>query len=202
VKLLGAIPALLLAVLLGQGRAPSRAPRGQADAGDRPILLGTDPPGRLRPSPPLPTDAGNAQRDAGPDEVHLELQALRARLDALEQELVRSRETAQQLQQLTSEVQQLRQQISDAEAQRQAAEQQREAQRAAMQSAVSALYAAQQRLQGGNASIEAELQQAQAAFTGQAQRDVQAARAALQNRDLAGARALLSAAISDAQAGR
>ena len=51
-------------------------------------------------------------------------------------------------------------------------------------------------------AIETELDQAQRSFTGQAQRDVQAARAALRNRDLAAARALLSAAISDAQAGR
>jgi chromosome segregation ATPase len=200
VKLLGAIPALLLAVLLGQGRAPSRAPRGQADGG--PILLGTDPPGRLRPAPPEAADAGTAARDAGPDEVHRELQALRTRLDALEQELAQSRQTSQQLEQLTSEVQQLRQQVADAEAQRLAAEEQRQSQRAALQSAVDALYTAQQRLQAGNASIDAELDQAQAAFTGQAQRQVQAARTALRNSDLTGARALLSAAISAAQAGR
>jgi chromosome segregation ATPase len=203
VKLLSAIPALLLAVLLGQGRAPSRATRARPDAGeDRPVLLGTDPPGRLRPTAPAAADAGTAQRDAGPDEVHRELQALRARLDVLEQELARSRQTSQQLEQLTSEVQQLRQQVADGEAQRQAAQQQREAQRDSVQSAVSALYAAQQRLMGGNASIETELEQAQAAFSGQAQRDIQAARNALQNHDLVGARALLSAAISNAQAGR
>jgi chromosome segregation ATPase len=201
-RLLAAIPALLLAALLGQARAPTRAPRGRADAGDGPILLGTDPPGRLRPEAPAAADAGVAQRDAGPDEVHQELQALRARLDALEQELARSRETTQQLEQLTSEVQQLRQQVADAEAQRLAAEEQRQSQRAALQSAVEALYTAQQRLQAGNASIDAELDQAQAAFTGQAQRQVQAARAALRNSDLTGARALLSAAISNAQAGR
>lgn len=201
-RLFAAIPALLVAALLGQARAPTRTPRGRADAGDGPILLGTDPPGRLRPSPPAPADAGVAQRDAGPDEVHRELQTLSARLDALEQELARARQTSQQLDQLTSEVQQLRQQVADAEAQRQAAEDQRQSQRSAVQSAVSALYTAQQRLQGGNSSIEAELDQAQAAFTGQAQRQVQAARAALRNRDLAGARALLGAAISDAQAGR
>ncbi|MGZ6124167.1 MAG: hypothetical protein ACXWLR_04355 [Myxococcales bacterium] len=199
-KLLGAIPALLLALLLGQGRAAT--PRGRPDAGDRPILLGTDPPGRLRPASPAAADGGTAQRDAGPDEVHLELQALRARLDLLEQELARARQAQQQLQQLTSEVQQLRQQVADAETQRRAAEQQRGSERAAVESATSALYAAQERLQGGNSSVDAELAQAQATFSGQAQRDVQAARTALQNRDLAAARALLAAAISDAQAGR
>lgn len=186
------------------GGTPRRS-RRRADAGvsasDRPILLGTDPPGRLRPSPPSP-DAGIAQHDGGPDSVHRELQQLRARVDALEQERARNQQTAEQLQQITQELQQLRQQIADAEAQRQAAEQQQQSRRAAVQSAVDALYAAQTQLAGGNAAIEQQLAQAEAAFSGQAQRDLQYARTALQNRDLAAARAYLSAAISDAQQGR
>ena len=169
-RLLGTIP-VLFALLLAQGRPASRRARGQSDAGDRPILLGTDPPGKLRPNPPSADGGGVSQRDAGPDPVQQELQ-------------------------------QLRQQVADAEARRQAIEEQQQAQRASVQTAVDALYAAQQRLAGGNYAIETELDQAQRSFTGQAQRDVQAARAALRNRDLAAARALLSAAISDAQAGR
>jgi len=200
VKLLGLLPPVLLAFLLGQARPPSRAPRGRADAG--PVLLGTDPPGRLRPTPPSPDAGTTAQHDGGVDDVHRELQQLRARLEALEQERAQAQQNAQQLQQLVQEVQQLRQRIADAEAQRQAAEQERETRRASVQSAVDALYTAQQRLAGGNGSIETELEQAQSAFTGQAQRDIEAARAALRNRDLSAARALLSAAISDAQAGR
>jgi len=191
---------VLLAFLLGQARPPSRAPRGRADAG--PVLLGTDPPGRLRPTPPSPDAGTTAQHDGGVDDVHRELQQLRARLEALEQERAQAQQNAQQLQQLVQEVQQLRQRIADAEAQRQVAEQERETRRASVQSAVDALYTAQQRLAGGNGSIETELEQAQSAFTGQAQRDIEAARAALRNRDLSAARALLSAAISDAQAGR
>ena len=199
-KLLGLLPPVLLAFLLGQARPPSRAPRGRADAG--PVLLGTDPPGRLRPAPPSPDAGTTAQHDGGVDDVHRELQQLRARLEALEQERAQAQQNAQQLQQLVQEVQQLRQRIADAEAQRQVAEQERETRRASVQSAVDALYTAQQRLAGGNGSIETELEQAQSAFTGQAQRDIEAARAALRNRDLSAARALLSAAISDAQAGR
>ena len=199
-RLLGLFPALLLAFLLGQARTP-RTPRGRADAG--PVLLGTDPPGRLRPAPAPATDAGAiAQQDGGLDDVHRELQQLRARLEALERERAQAQENAQRLQQLVDDVHQLRQQIADAEAQRQAAEQERQTRRASVQSAVDALYGAQQRLAGGNSSIEAELDQAQSSFTGQAQRDIEAARAALRNRDLSTARALLSAAISDAQAGR
>ena len=199
-RLLGLLPPVLLAFLLSQARPPPRGSRGRADAG--PVLLGTDPPGRLRPDPTT-TDAGTtAQRDGGLDDLHRELQQLRTRLEALEQERAQAQQNAQQLQQLVQEVQQLRQQIADAEAQRQAAEQERESRRASVQSAVDALYTAQQRLAGGNSSIEAELDKAQSTFTGQAQRDIEAARAALRSRDLSAARALLSAAISDAQAGR
>jgi len=198
VRLLGTIPVLFV-LLLAQSRPASRGARGKADAGDRPILLGTDPPGKLRPNPPAPDGGVVVQRDAGPDQVQQEMQQLRARIEALEQERAQTRQNAQKLDQL---VQQLRQQVADAEARRQASEEQQQAQRASVQIAVDALYAAQQRLAGGNYAIETELDQAQRSFTGQAQRDVQAARAALQNRDLAAARALLSAAISDAQAGR
>jgi hypothetical protein len=209
VRLLGIAPALLLSFLLAQTRSSTRPTRGRADAGaradagDRPIYLGTDPPGRLRPPAATP-DAGTAAvpRDAGWDEVHRQMEQLRARLDALEQERAQNQQTAQQLQQLNQEVQLLRQQIADAEAQRAAAEQQREARRAAVESTIDLLYAAQQQLAGGNSSIEPALDQAQATFTGQAQRDVAAARAALRNSDLAGARALLGAAISHAQPGR
>ena len=199
-RLLGLLPPVLLALLLGQARPPLRGSRGRADAG--PVLLGTDPPGRLRPDPTTADAGTTAQRDGGSDDLHRELQQLRARLEALEQERAQAQQNAQQLQQLVQEMQQLRQQIADAEAQRQAAEQEREGRRASVQSAVDALYTAQQRLAGGNSSIEAELDKAQSTFTGQAQRDIEAARAALRNRDLSAARALLSAAISDAQAGR
>ena len=199
-RLLGLLPPVLLALLLGQARPPLRGSRGRADAG--PVLLGTDPPGRLRPDPTTADAGTTAQRDGGSDDLHRELQQLRARLEALEQERAQAQQNAQQLQQLVQEMQQLRQQIADAEAQRQAAEQERESRRASVQSAVDALYTAQQRLAGGNSSIEAELDKAQSTFTGQAQRDIEAARAALRSRDLSAARALLSAAISDAQAGR
>ena len=104
-RLFGIAPAVVIALALAQVRAPARTGRGKADAGDRPVLLGTDPPGRLRPaSADAGTDGGT--RDAGPDEVHRELERLRTRLDALEQDRVRAAEqTAQQLQQLSAEVQ-------------------------------------------------------------------------------------------------
>jgi len=208
VRLLGLVPATMVAFWMAQASPTPRPKRGRADAGtradagERPLLLGTDPPGRLRPTQTPPDGGVSADRDAGPDDVHRELQQLRARLEALEQERTQAQQVSQQLQQLTLEVQQIRQQIADAEARRQAEEQQREERQALVQSGLDALYAAQQRLAAGDPSIESELARAQAAFTGQAQRDVEAARMAVQNRDLARARAMLSAAIFHAQVGR
>lgn len=187
------------------GGTPRRRSRKAPDAGvaqrDRPILLGTDPPGRLRPAGSAP-DGGVAQRDAGPDETHREIQQLRARIDALEQERGRNQQTAEQLQDISQQLQALRQQVADAEAQRRAAEQQEQSRRAAVQSGINALYDAQSMLSGGNSSIDAQLSQAESAFSGQAQRDLSLARGALQNRDLAAARVYLNAAILDAQMGR
>ena len=99
-------------------------------------------------------------------------------------------------------MQQLRQQLADAEARRQAEEQQRAGRQQQMQSAIDTLVQAQSALAGGSSDIAGALDQAASTFTGQAQRDVQAARTALQNRDLSAARAYLSAAISDAQQGK
>jgi len=190
----GALAALLLAQT-GSG-APARRARGRADAGAKPVLLGTDPPGRLRPSPP--SDSGVAQQDAGPDEVHRQLQALQTRIDTLERDRAQGQQQAELLQQLVGEMRDLRAQIADADARRTTAEQGRAARQAQVQSAVSGLQNAQYRLMTGDGSIDAELDQAASAFSGPARREIEAARRALQNRDLAQARAYLNAAISDA----
>jgi hypothetical protein len=192
------------ALAQADGGTPARPKRGSADAGVRrqkPILLGTDPPGRLRPNDPAP-DAGAARTDPAREELRREIQQLRARLDALERERGQSQETAQQLQQITSELQQLRQQSADAEARRQEAADQQQARASSVESAVNGLYAAQSALATGSYGIDAQLSQAETAFTGQARRDVQAARVAVQNHDLQAARAYLAAAISEAQRGR
>jgi predicted component of type VI protein secretion system len=185
----------------GQRRRPARR---RADAGvsrQKPVLLGTDPPGKLRPLEPS-ADGGVALADAGPDEVHRELQQLRARVDQLERERAQSQQSAQQLQQITQELQELRRQVADAEAQRQAEAEQAQARRASTQSAVDGLYAAQAQLAGGGYDVEAQLSRAESAFSGDAQRNVRLARTALQNRDLSAARAYLAAAIAAAQQGR
>jgi hypothetical protein len=189
---------LLAALLLAQpgDGAPARRKRGAADAGTRPVLLGTDPPGRLRP--PSPGDGGAAPLDAGPDEVHLQLQALQSRVYQLERERAQSQEQAQLLQQLVGEMRDLRQQLAEAENRQRAAEQERAARHAQVQSAVSGLQAVQERLRSGDYAVLDELDQASSVLSGAARRDLEYARTALQNRDIAAARAYLSAAISHA----
>lgn len=191
------------ALAQADGGTRRRPGRRAADAGvtrQKPVLLGTDPPGKLRPPDPA-SDAGVASADAGPDEVHRELQQLRARVDMLERERAQSQQSAQQLQQINQELQQLRQQMADAEAQRQAEVEQAQSRRATVQSAVDALYGAQAQLAGGSYDIEAQLSRAESTFSGDAQRNVRLARMAVQNRDLSAARAYLSAAIAAAQQG-
>ena len=190
----GAVGVLLIA----QAR-PVRPGRSKSRADGGTVILGTDPPGRLRPAAAAAADGGVPQADAGPDATQRQIQELRARVDLLERQLAQSQQQGQQLQQISAELQQLRQQVADAESQRQAAEQQRESRRQQVQSSVDALYQAQSALAGGSSDIAGALDQAQSSLSGQALRDVQAARAALQNRDLAAAWAWLSAAISDAQ---
>lgn len=185
----------------------ARSRRGGADAGPSrtraqgPVLLGTDPPGRLRPTP---ADAGvTAPQDAGPTTEQRELQQLRARVDALEQQRFQQQDQqARQLDEVVRQLRELRGQIADGEQRRKAAEDRQEQYRAEVYAGVNALYQAEAMLAGGNSAVDDQLAQAQAAFPPQAQREVQAARSALRNRDLSAARTLLYAAIADAQQGR
>jgi hypothetical protein len=193
---------LLAAVLLAQAGsgAPVRKSRTRSDAG--PEFLGTDPPGRLRPAPPAPDAGPQAQADAGPDATQRQMTELRNRIDALERQIQQTQQQGQQLQDLNAQMRDLRQQVADAESRRIAEDQQRAARQQQVQSAIDSLYRAQAALAGGSSDIAGALDVAQSSFSGQAQRDVQAARMALQNRDLSAARAYLSSAISNAQSGR
>src|SRR3954469_25915950 len=200
--------ALGVAAALAQTGSPqARTARGAADAGtkrarkDGPVYLGTDPPGRLRPEP---ADAGIAQAvDAGPTPLQLEVQQLRARVDALERERSQAQQQqSQQLDEITRQLQQLRGELADTDSRRQASEQQQVARRQALDSGVSALHQAQDLLAGGNASVENQLSQAEASFPQEARRNIAYAREALRNGDLSAARSYLSTAIVDAQQGR
>lgn len=202
--------ALGVAAALAQTPEPQgRAARSAPDAGPKrarsnpngPVYLGTDPPGRLRPEP---ADAGVARvQDAGPSALELEVQQLRARVETLERERSQAQQQqSQQLDEIARQLQQLRGELSDTDSRRQASEQQRVAQRQALDSGVSALHQAQSLLAGGNASVDAQLSQAEASFPQEARRNIGYAREALRNHDLSAARAYIDSAIVDAQQGR
>lgn len=195
-----------------QGRSPRdaegpegrRAPR--ADAGPPkprppgPVLLGTDPPGRLRAFG-SPDGGVVAQSDAG-DELRREVQELRARITALEAERAQHQQQSQQLTDVVRQLQEIRGQLAGSEQRKVAEEEQQKAQYQELQSGVTALQQAQSRLAEGDYTVEAQLEQAQSSFPPQAQKDIAAARGALQNRDLSAARFYLTAAIAHAQQGR
>jgi hypothetical protein len=212
-RILAALLSLSVAVLFAQASSGARKrSRGRADAGPsdggtadaRPVLLGPDPPGRLRADPPgrdggvpaIPPPGGS---DAGTTQA--QILELRARISTLEQQAAASQQQTQQMAAMNDQLQALRDQLAAADAQRQQQQQDTLARQQAVQSAVSSLVSAQQQLAGGDAAIGDALNQAQSAFTGQAQRDVQAAQVALRNGDLAAARAYLSSAVSNAQQG-
>jgi hypothetical protein len=166
-----------------------------------PRILG-DPPGKVRISSAetTPADAGQPPENrAQVDKLEQQVGELRGRTAALEAQLARSQGQAAQLQRINDQMAELRAQIA-AESQRKAqAEEAQAAQRQQVQEAVSGLVSAQQILAGGSADVSDALSQAEAAFEGDAKRDVAAARQALQNRDLAAARYYLGAAVAHAE---
>jgi hypothetical protein len=210
-RILAALLSLSVALLVAQTssgarkRSRNRADAGEGDGG--PVYLGPDRPGMLKPDPPLggdggvrvpPPDAGSGV-DGG---TQAQIQELRARIATLEQQAAMSQQQTQLMSAMNDQLQALRDQLAASEASRQQQQQETQARQQAVQSAISSLSAAQQQLALGDGAIGTALDQAQSSFTGQAQRDVQAAREALRNGDLTAARGYLSAALSDAQQGR
>jgi hypothetical protein len=209
-RLLAALLSLSVALLLAQSSSGARRrSRARPDAGTDggPLYLGPDAPGQLKPDPPAARDGGPRVPavDGIPDGgslAQLQMQELRMRISLLEQQLAASQQQVQQMQTLNEQLQTLRNQMASAEQSRQEQQDAQAARQQAVQSAITNLGYAQQRLSIGDPSISDVLDQAQSSFTGQAQRDVQAAREALRNGDISQARALLNAAVSDAQQGR
>lgn len=201
--------ALVVAAALAQGapRPQGRKRRAPADGGTSrvrtqgPIFLGTDPPGKLRPQR-ADADGGTQARVAAPDDVQRELKQLRTRVEALEQERGQLQEQSQQLGEVVRQLQELRGQMAEGERRKQAAQQQERAQREEREVGVGALQQAQSALAVGDTAIEDQLAQAEASFPPQAQRDIEAARAALRNRDLTSVRAYLDTAVQHARQGQ
>jgi hypothetical protein len=186
------------AIAAGTAGKPKRpATRGAADGGDRPIVLGPDKPGRLKPTPDAGTDGGSAQ-DARVELLERDLEVLRSRIDTLERGHQQLREQAAQQQQILQQLEALRQQIATADAQREEEAQAKQDQRDAVQGALRTLNAVDQRLAVGDYDVDAALASAQAALPEPARTNVRNAREALRNRDLANARASITAAAVSA----
>ena len=166
---------------------------GAADAGD---AGAADSGGRGATS----VDAGS-QGASNTDEV----QRLRERVAALEQELARSRSAAaqsqqvEQLNQLNQQVASLREQLAQEQGRRQAEENAARQAASRQEQAVTALSAAQQQLAAGDSRVMETLQSASGSLPAPAQRAVETARSALQSGDLSMARYWLSVAIAQTQ---
>jgi hypothetical protein len=201
---------LLLAQSSSRKKAARTKPPADTTNADGAVLLGPDPPGRLRPDPPPARDAGIAAAstiDGGADGgtrslQSLQIEELRARIALLEQQAALQQQQAQQMQLMNEQLSALRQQMADQENRRAQERQQAQQHAEATQSAINSLTYVQQQLMQGDTSVGAALDQAQSAFTGQAQRDIDYARQALRNGDVAGARTYVYSAIMDAQSGR
>jgi len=197
------------AALAQKGTRPQgRSGRGTPDGGvsrvrtPGPIFLGTDPPGKLRPQH-AETDGGTpVPRIAAPDDVQRELQQLRLRVDALERERGQLQQQSQQLGEVMLQLQDLRRQLADGEERKQSALQQERAQQEQRESSLGALQRAQAALASGDSAVEDQLTQAQASMPPLAQRDLEAARTALRNRDLSAARGYIGAAMQHARQGQ
>lgn len=191
-------PALAALSLLSQARPPSRARKApapeRADAGVG-IAIHVDRDGG-------PADAGAPVTAEDLAELRREVTALGSRTQALERDSQRGRDQEQLLRQLADQVHALRQELAQDKAQKQAREDEQVARRDQTQQAVSGLSAVQSSMAGGNTDVDRALVDLRASLPPAAQRDVDAAREALRNSDLAAARALVAQAMMDAQTAR
>jgi hypothetical protein len=174
------------------GRLTASADGGAVDGGD----AGAADGGRTSGSD------GGSQGSVSPDEV----QRLRERVAALEQELARTHAAAaaqkqqvDQLDQLNQQVASLRQQLAEEQSRRQTEENAAQQSRAQQQQAVSALSAAQQQLAAGDSRVLETLESASGSLPEPAQRAIETARSSVQSGDLSAARYWLSVAISQTQ---
>jgi hypothetical protein len=173
-----------------RGRAPPRGRSSEVDyVGDPPDRLTIDP--QPDGGQTTPADAGTNQR-AQQDE-------LRRRIDLLEQQLAASRDQTAELQQMNEQLAALRQQLAESEQAREEAQRQAQLQKVEARQATSTLYRVQQTLAAGNGNVLDALSSVEPSLPAPAQREVQAARAALAGGDLFQARVHVAAAIAAAQ---
>lgn len=165
------------------------APSSRVDAGAG--------PSEKAPAPPAPS----AER-LELDRLRLELTELRARTAALEQRAAAAEAVAARVERLGGRLEELRAHVTETESRQADAERRAVEQKANVEAVTRSLIQAQQTLATGATNIGEALRAAEVYYTGPALRDVQAARAALANGDLASARVFLGLAIIDAQSSR
>ena len=189
-------PCLAAFLLLAQARARRLPVRGGADAGVG-IAVHVERDGG-------PSDGGAAPTSDDLAELRRDVSTLKTRTQALERDSQRARDQDQLLQRLSDQVQSLRQELAQDKAQDKAQKQAREDEQAARrdetQQAMTGLAQVQNAMAGGSADVDRALVSLRSSLPPAAQRDVDAAREALRNRDLAAARALVAQAMMDAQA--
>jgi hypothetical protein len=213
---------ILSALLVTNGQASASAKDGGTDGGRPRTRLRRDggvstsheaaaePPSRLSlrgaqsdagASTAEPPDAGiSARTDPPVEEFRREVEDLRARTSLLEKQVAQQREQQKQLEKISRQLDELRSQITDAEKRRQEAERLAAERRAQFDRVVARLLAAQQALAAGSSDVDEAIKEAEASLSGQARRDVEAARDAVRNHDLFNARLFLQQAVIDAQA--
>ena len=190
-----AAPLLVTPLLFAEARTRQRPARISApDAGVAGIAIHVAGDGGSDDAGPSASDALQA--------VRRQLTELQSRTATLEYEAQRNRNQERLLQQLSDQVAGLRQQIAQGQQQQADTQQQAATQREDTERAVSSLSGIQGSLAGGNLDVDAALAEAQGLLPPQAQRDLQAAREAVRNRDLYNARAHVAQAIANAQQGR
>jgi hypothetical protein len=194
----------------GQLPGSDVGPRDESDkpalAVDRSLVVNPSsfPPGRAEPA-----DAGIVrvvhtvpQNTAVVTGLESQITALRAQIGELEEQQASAQSQLQQLQRVNAQLNAINQQLSDTQAQRAEKEQQAAARQEEVQQAIGGLGAASETLARGSTDVGSALDAADETFTPQARRDLAAARTAIATSNLGEARALLQAAIGDAQAGR
>lgn len=136
-------------------------------------------------------------------DVEAKALALETRTAALEAKLKQATDAASQLDKTREELAALRREVTDREEERQQRERRALETRQRFDTATRGLVTADQQLSTGSlSSVNEQLRQAEATYSGLAQQYVQAARTALGNNDLATARRMLLLAVLEAQLSR
>ena len=180
-------------------RAGATADAAQEPAGQVPTELGGPPRVLLAENVQSPGDE-SAPADAGGASA-TELQLLRDRVTALEQQLAQAQSdpNAEVLQDLDDQIARARRQLARQQAEKEARAAEAEGLRADRDQAIGVLLDVQQRLAYGDSDVADVLEGASPALPLPAQRALETARAAIDEEDLYTARYWMSVAIAESE---